>query len=63
MKTTQDTVEDVSKAAVTATMLCNELRAAHAGCENPLMEFLLLEMIEKASALSSKLNQIEAAIV
>jgi hypothetical protein len=57
-------LEEVLKASLTANLLVSDLREAHKAAvrENPLLELIVLDLLEQAREMERKLKGVDAAL-
>ncbi len=57
-------IEEVLKASLTANLLVSDLREAHKAAvrENPLLELIVLDLLEQAREMERKLKGVDAAL-
>ena len=60
--TTDVVKEEITKATQTAQLLRSDLGSAYKAAENPLLQIVLLRLMELAGKLQSELTQVQAAV-
>jgi hypothetical protein len=60
--TTEVVKEEIAKATQTAQLLRSDLGCAYKAAEDPLLQIVLLRLMELAGKLQSELTQVQAAV-